>query len=98
MKTLLVMNAADNVGNAIEDMKAGDQAGYDLDGATRTLTCRTDVPYGFKMAVKDIPEGSDVIKYKEVIGVASRDIAAGDCVHVHNIAGKRGRGDLEGAK
>ena len=32
-------------------------------------------------------------KYGEVIGAATRDIRVGEHVHVHNVEGKRGRGD-----
>ena len=34
------------------------------------------------------------MKYGEEIGVASRAIAAGNHVHVHNLDSMRGRGDL----
>jgi altronate dehydratase small subunit len=35
-----------------------------------------------------------VLKYGESIGVASSDIQMGQLVHVHNLEGARGRGDL----
>ena len=34
------------------------------------------------------------MKYGEEIGVASREISAGNHVHVHNLDSMRGRGDL----
>jgi altronate dehydratase small subunit len=34
-----------------------------------------------------------VIKYAEVIGVASRPISVGEHVHVHNVESVRARGD-----
>ena len=48
-----------------------------------------------KIAVEDIPQGAQVMKYGESIGIASTDIKVGGQVHVHNIEGARGRGDLE---
>ena len=38
------------------------------------------------------------MKYAHVIGKASKDISVGELVHVHNIEGNRGRGDLENTK
>ena len=38
--------------------------------------------------------GTDIVKYAHVIGRASIDIQSGELVHVHNIEGTRGRGDL----
>lgn len=94
MKTIIVLNQADNVGNAIEDISKGDLVAYYLDDVEHTLTAASDVPFGFKAALRDIPAGSPIIKYKETIGLASRAIEAGECVHVHNVEGKRCRGDL----
>lgn len=50
------------------------------------------IPAGHKMAVKDICEGADVIKYGFRIGTAKEDIKAGQWVHTHNI--KTALGDL----
>lgn len=44
------------------------------------------VPVGHKVAIRPVAEGSPVIKYGHVIGYATRDIAAGDHVHTHNLA------------
>ncbi len=51
------------------------------------------ISFGHKFAVKAIEQGADIIKYGEVIGEASAYIPAGAHVHVHNLEGKRGRGD-----
>ena len=50
---------------------------------------------GHKIAIGDIGEGDRIIKYGETIGYASRMIEPGEHVHVHNMVGGRGRGDLE---
>lgn len=44
------------------------------------------VPFGHKIALTPIPRGGAVIKYGVEIGRATTDIAAGEHVHVHNIA------------
>ena len=49
------------------------------------LEATDKVPAGHKAALCDIPEGSPVIKYGNVIGYAKCDIHEGDWVHVHNV-------------
>ena len=43
-----------------------------------------EIPLGHKIAVRAIAAGSSVIKFGVTIGVASKDIAAGEWVHLHN--------------
>jgi altronate hydrolase len=47
---------------------------------------RAQVPAGHKIAARAIAKGEPVRKYNAVIGVAARDIEAGDYVHAHNVA------------
>lgn len=44
------------------------------------------IPFGHKVAITDIAEGNEVIKYGVVIGHAKSAIRQGEHVHVHNIA------------
>lgn len=44
------------------------------------------IPAGHKLAVRAVAAGAPVRRYNQIIGVASRDIAPGDHVHVHNLA------------
>ncbi len=46
---------------------------------------RERIPAGHKLAVSAIATGEPVIKYGQVIGVATADIRAGSHVHVHNL-------------
>ncbi len=43
------------------------------------------IPMGHKVALRDIPEGGEVIKYGSPIGRATTDIPAGGHVHTHNM-------------
>jgi len=49
------------------------------------VRARAQVPAGHKIAACRIAQGEPVKKYDTVIGVAARDIEAGDYVHAHNI-------------
>jgi len=44
------------------------------------------VPAGHKVAARCLAKGAPARRYNQVIGFATQDIAAGDHVHVHNLA------------
>ena len=49
------------------------------------LKPRGEIPAGHKVALRDIAAGEKVVKYGFPIGVATKDIKAGEWVHVHNV-------------
>lgn len=93
-KGALILAEADNVATAIDDIEPGTDVPVRLGREVRTVKALERVPFGFKIAVVDIPKGAEVIKYGESIGKASFDIKKGNLVHIHNLEGARGRGDL----
>ena len=68
----------------------------DKRGNKEMVTVFETVPYGHKIAVAPIQKGGRIRKYGEEIGIATRDIAQGEYVHVHNLDSMRGRGDWSG--
>ena len=96
-KLALQANENDNVATVFEEgVTAGTQLTVVDAAGNRTTQVATDnIPFGHKFALCDIAQGELIIKYGEEIGVASRDIAQGAYVHVHNLDSMRGRGDLE---
>ena len=54
--------------------------------ARKTCAPRSTIPAGHKLAVRDIAQGQPVRRYNQIIGFATRDIKAGEHVHVHNLA------------
>lgn len=94
MKKVFVIEPADNVGTAVgEPIKAGETVGTAGRVTDVTIVVHEDIPYGHKVALRDIPRGGQVTKYGLSIGSALSDIKAGDHVHVHNVESNRGRGD-----
>ena len=91
----IVLNPKDNVATVLTDLKAGDILKLDVAGETREIKLTADIPFGHKFSLSQIEPNSPVIKYGEVIGVASTTIKPGDYVHIHNVVSTRGRGDLE---
>ena len=65
----------------------------DKKGNSENVKVIGDVPYGHKIAVKDIKKDEIITKYGEEIGIATADIKVGEYVHVHNLDSLRGRGD-----
>ena len=90
----LMLSEKDNVATLLQDVAAGTEVLVRLGNKTDTVNAREKITFGFKIAVSDIARGADIIKYGEPIGIASSDIKRGDMVHVHNLEGGRGRGDL----
>lgn len=80
----ILLDPIDNVATALQNLEAGETVTVRLDHATYTVILRDDVAFGHKYALRDIPEGTDVLKYGLPIGQALEDIRAGDWVHVHN--------------
>ena len=89
------MDENDNVGIIKQEVSKGQKIGPVRKGDDELITLKEDIPFGFKVAIKDIQKGDEIIKFGEAIGVASVAITKGELVHIHNIEGLRGRGDLE---
>ena len=78
-KKIIIMDPGrDNVATALQDLKKGESIPV---SDSSTITLNKKVSLGHKFALKDIAKGETVMKYGEVIGVAKRDIKAGDWVH-----------------
>jgi len=48
-----------------------------------------NVNFGHKIALKNFEIDDEIIKYGEIIGVASKPIKLGDWVHTHNVNSAR---------
>lgn len=92
MKQVIILDDRDNVATAIKDIEAGAV----LQSAFGETTTTELIPFGHKVALVDLPNGTEILKYGEQIGLALGDIAKGACVHVHNVDSQRGRGDKGG--
>ena len=95
-KRALMMHPKDNVATTVEEILPGDQVRISREGKASTVIAVEAIPFGFKIALADIPQGALILKYGETIGKANRPIARGSLVHIHNLDGTRARGDLEG--
>ena len=80
-QAVVKLDPADPVGLARVDLEPG----VELDVGGGRLRVREAVPRGHKLALIDLPAGTEVRKYGQPIGLATRDIAAGEHVHEHNL-------------
>jgi len=87
MKRAMIINPGDNTAIALDDIEAGDTISLvSKSGQTGgEITVRQTVPFGHKLALAGIGQGDKVLKYGEVIGLATRPINQGDYVHTHNV-------------
>jgi altronate hydrolase len=77
---VLRLNPNDDVLIATQDIKPGTA----LPG--EQIAASDAVPAGHKIAARAIAAGAPVRRYNQIIGFATRDIAAGQHVHLHNLA------------
>ncbi|MDD5127582.1 MAG: UxaA family hydrolase [Dehalococcoidales bacterium] len=87
MKRSIMINEKDNTGTCFAAIKAGDKVNIVTPSGevVQEIISRNPVPFGHKIALSPIKKGEKVLKYGEVIGVASKAIRPGDHVHVHNV-------------
>ncbi|HYE82322.1 MAG TPA: altronate dehydratase family protein [Clostridia bacterium] len=78
---LLRLNKNDNVGVVLENIRENETVTFD----GILLKAGENIDRGHKIAVKDMAEGEDIIKYGFPIGHAVKPILAGEYIHTHNI-------------
>lgn len=83
----LMHEAEDDVAVVIDDVAAGVEVkAVTLDGKEiATVKAIEDIPLGHKIALRDISQGKELIKYGRAIGQTSQEIPQGSHVHTHNV-------------
>lgn len=85
-----IIDDKDTVVVAIEKINSGETVLWrDCSGKERHVVAKEDVPIFHKVAIIDMPKGSEVVKYGEHIGLAGCDIHVGEHVHIHNVQNHR---------
>jgi altronate hydrolase/galactarate dehydratase len=73
------LNPADNIVIALRDLGSGSVV------PDVAAPLAGPVSRGHKIAARAVAEGENVIRYGQIIGVATRSIAAGEHIHSHNL-------------
>ena len=79
MSKYIRINPSDNVAVALEPLASGTV----IELSDGSVILKEDVPAGHKIALKDLSEGDNVIKYGYPVGHVTRDVAVGTCID-HN--------------
>jgi altronate dehydratase small subunit len=89
MRNAMIIDAQDNVVVAIEPIRQGDEITYLCDGKELSFPALQDITIYHKAACREIPKGTQIVKYGQHIGIAACNIHKGEHVHVHNVESHR---------
>lgn len=81
---MIILHPSDTCGTLLGDAGSGDR--LIPAGGGEPLQARGRIAYGHKVALRDAPAGSPVVKHGFPIGRLSASVRAGEHLHVHNIA------------
>ena len=88
-RNAILMDVRDDVATALTPLKAGDEVEVELEGRRTRVVAQEEIPFGHKIALRDIATKEEVLKYGLPIGKALEKIEAGKWVHVHNCRSDR---------
>ena len=73
-KLAVQVQPTDNVASIFAEVSAGDVVEVMArDGSMESIPVHEAIPYGHKIALRDIPSGGTVLKYGESIGIATTE-------------------------
>jgi sugar lactone lactonase YvrE len=81
-----LLRPVDDVATALSPLAQGTVVRVSSGSVVREVTLREDIDTGHKFAVRDLASGLRIRKYGEFIGRTTHAVAAGEWVHVHNLA------------
>ena len=85
MINAILLDQKDNVVTCVREVAKGETVAWRDGEAVKTIVAEETIPYCHKIALVDIGEGDEVIKYGELIGKADTAIPAGHWVYHENI-------------
>jgi altronate dehydratase small subunit len=87
MKRALQIDPKDNTATVLMAIEAGEKVSLTSKAGEQVgeIVAREAVPFGHKLAVASIEKGGKVLKYGEVIGLATQAISKGENVHIQNV-------------
>lgn len=85
-KICYVVHETDNAATAMADIVPGriGLTGENQNTGSEMIALQP-IPFGHKIALKDIEEGDSIIKYGVCIGIATRAVRKGMHIHLHNM-------------
>lgn len=83
---ILIIHPRDNVAVALRTLEAGERV---IANGVEAFPALEKIAASHKIALRDISQGEEIIKYGETVAVSSRDIKKGEWVHIHNLESQR---------
>lgn len=77
----IIIDSKDNCATALEDIPQDTI----INLKDKTIEIHYRIPFGHKFAIINIEKEDYIIKYGEIIGIATESISEGDWIHTHNI-------------
>ncbi|MCM3093256.1 MULTISPECIES: UxaA family hydrolase [unclassified Cytobacillus] len=90
-KAAIVIDSKDNVAVALSDLIKEDICSVRIGENVIKIEVLEDIPFGHKIAVKDLDADEQVLKYGEEIGRMNSPLKRGGWVHSHNMFCERGK-------
>ena len=94
-QSVIVIDRKDNVATALRQLEHGSSVRVEMEDNTLDVTLFQAIPFGHKFALKDIEAEEPIIKYGEVVGLATSRIMKGEHTHIHNVKGLKGKEDSQ---
>jgi len=91
----IIIDRKDNVATALRQLEQGDSIRLEMGDDEVVVVLSQTIPFGHKFALTDIEPGGPIVKYGDIVGLATKRILTGEHTHVHNVEGPTGRGDKE---
>ena len=85
----IILNKIDNVATSLREINSNEKITLKIEGHFINFTLEDSVKIFHKFSLKVIKKGDKILKYGEVIGIATKDIKKGKHVHVENITSLR---------
>ncbi|MFO7797931.1 MAG: UxaA family hydrolase [Promethearchaeati archaeon] len=77
----IIMDEIDNCATSLEEIDKGRLLKFN----DKSINIKQKIPLGHKFALSNITKGEKIIKYGQIIGIATEEIAIGEWIHTHNI-------------
>lgn len=81
----ILLQPVDKVVTVVDDVAAGDTVFYEKEGQQMEVTANEAIGAFHKVAITDMKNGEQVIKYGQVIGAMMADAKAGDWISHKNV-------------
>ena len=86
----IMLNDMDNVCTSVKTLEKSAKIKIKFENEMVSLFIQENIKLCHKISLKQIKKGENIVKYGEIIGVATSQINKGVQVHTHNIISLRG--------